>query len=50
MGGASTLQRTFRPQASRNLSVEVVPRAGHMLPEEAPEAVLTAARRFFTEP
>lgn len=46
MGGASSLKRIFEPQPSANLEVEIIPRAGHFLPEEAPEVVLEAAQRF----
>ena len=50
MGGHSALQRTFAPRPSRNLAVEVIPRAGHFLPEEAPEAVLERALAFLGSP
>ncbi len=46
MGGASALWRIFRPVPSRNLTVDVIPRGAHFLPEEAPEAVLERARPF----
>ena len=42
----SALARTGGHDVARNLAVEVIPRAGHMLAEEAPEAVLAAAQRF----
>jgi pimeloyl-ACP methyl ester carboxylesterase len=46
MGGASSLWRIFRPVPSRNLAVDVIPRAGHFVPDEAPDAVLERARPF----
>jgi pimeloyl-ACP methyl ester carboxylesterase len=46
MGGNSPIQRVLAPQPSRNLGVEVVPGAGHFLPEEAPDAVLAHAEPF----
>jgi pimeloyl-ACP methyl ester carboxylesterase len=49
MGGASALHRVVDPQPSRNLRVHTIPRAGHFLPEEAPEDVLRIARPFLAE-
>ena len=46
MGGASFLKRTFEPGPSRNLEVEVIDGAGHFLPEEAPDEVLSLASAF----
>lgn len=40
MGEHSPIRRALQPQPSHNLRVEVVPGAGHFLPEEAPGAVL----------
>lgn len=47
MGRNSALQRAFNPKPSRNLDVELIPRAGHFLPEEAPEDVLERVEEFF---
>jgi pimeloyl-ACP methyl ester carboxylesterase len=47
MGGASPLGRILGAHPSRNVAVERVPRAGHFLPEEAPERVLRLARDWF---
>ncbi|MCW3023166.1 MAG: alpha/beta hydrolase fold protein, partial [Conexibacter sp.] len=49
MGGASALRRVVDPQPSRNLRVQTIPRAGHFLPEEAPEEVLRIALPFLAE-
>lgn len=46
MGGASALRRVFDPRSAPNLTVSVIPGAGHFLPEEAPEAVLERALPF----
>lgn len=46
MGGDSALQRVFRPRPGPNLDVQVIPRAGHFLPEEAPAQVLELAVPF----
>jgi pimeloyl-ACP methyl ester carboxylesterase len=46
MGGASALQRVFNPSPAPNLSVSVIARAGHFLPEEAPGPVLSQALPF----
>jgi pimeloyl-ACP methyl ester carboxylesterase len=50
MGGASPLQRVLAPRPSRNLRVEVIPGAGHFLPEEAPDEVLALAAPFLAVP
>jgi pimeloyl-ACP methyl ester carboxylesterase len=49
MGGASPLRRVLDPQPSHNLRVQSIPRAGHFLPEEAPESVLAQAVPFLAE-
>ncbi len=46
MGSASALWRISRPVPSRNLAIDVIPRGGHFLAEEAPEAVLERALPF----
>lgn len=46
MGGASLLNRTVAPRAGGNLEVQVIPRAGHFLPEEVPDEVLARALPF----
>jgi pimeloyl-ACP methyl ester carboxylesterase len=46
MGQDSALRRVIDPQPSRNLDVQTLPRAGHFLPEEAPDAVLERALPF----
>lgn len=46
MGRASALRRVLDPQPSRNLRVEAIARAGHFLPEEAPDRVLDLAQPF----
>jgi pimeloyl-ACP methyl ester carboxylesterase len=46
MGGTSALRRVLNPRPSRNLAVETIPRAGHFLPEEAPDEVLRRAEGF----
>lgn len=43
MGSESPLHRVLTPQPSRSVTVEVIPRAGHFLPEEAPEEVCRLA-------
>ena len=50
MGGASLLHRALAPQPAPNLRVELIPRAGHFLPEEAPGEVLGHAREWLAEP
>ncbi len=50
MGGASFLTRLFEPQSGGRLRVEVIPGAGHFLPEEAPDAVLELAVPFLASP
>jgi len=40
MGGAGMLDKIARPHSGRNLRVERIPRAGHFIAEEKPEAVL----------
>jgi len=47
MGRASALYRVLRPRPGPNLRVETIPRAGHFLPEEAPEAVLRLLEDWF---
>ena len=42
MGGAGALNRIANPRPGRNLRIEVVPRCGHFIAEEAPDAVLAA--------
>ena len=46
MGAASPVRRVLDPQPSQNLRVERIARAGHFLPEEAPDQVLALARPF----
>ncbi len=46
MGARSPLQRVLDPRPTRNLRVEVIPEAGHFLPEEAPADVLDLALPF----
>jgi pimeloyl-ACP methyl ester carboxylesterase len=46
MGAASPLRRVLDPQPSHNLRVERIARAGHFLPEEAPDQVLALACPF----
>lgn len=43
MGEASPLRRVLNPRPQPGVRVEVIPRAGHFLPEEAPEQVLRLA-------
>lgn len=47
-GEASAVARTVGTDTIRGVPVEVVPRAGHFLPEEAPDAVLATIRRMLT--
>jgi pimeloyl-ACP methyl ester carboxylesterase len=47
MGGASPLRRVLDPQPGGRVRVETVERAGHFLPEEAPDAVLKLATEWF---
>jgi pimeloyl-ACP methyl ester carboxylesterase len=46
MGGASALRRVADPVSGPNLTVSVIARAGHFLPEEAPGPVLDRALPF----
>jgi pimeloyl-ACP methyl ester carboxylesterase len=46
MGGASPLHRALHPRPAARLRVETIPRAGHFLPEEAPDDVLERALPF----
>ncbi len=46
MGADSLLHRTLSPEPARNLRLEVLPGAGHFLPEEAPSEVLSLAIPF----
>jgi pimeloyl-ACP methyl ester carboxylesterase len=46
MGGASPLLWAIDPQPSRNLRVETISGAGHFLPEEAPDEVLSLSLSF----
>jgi pimeloyl-ACP methyl ester carboxylesterase len=48
MGGASSLYRVIGVSPSANLRVEVIPRAGHFLGEEAPTQVLDHALPFLS--
>jgi pimeloyl-ACP methyl ester carboxylesterase len=48
MGADSLLHRTLSPEPSRNLRIEVIPGAGHFLPEEAPSEVLSLALPFLS--
>jgi pimeloyl-ACP methyl ester carboxylesterase len=48
MGEASALRRVLDPRPGPNLRVESIPRAGHFLPEEAPDAVLEHALPFLS--
>ena len=50
MGGASALYWVSAPRPAPSLQVRVVPRAGHFLPEEAPEAVRALAMPFLAGP
>ncbi len=47
MGGASPLHRVLRPRTEPGVRVEVIPRAGHFLAEEAPGAVLARVEAWF---
>ncbi len=47
MGGASPLHRVLRPRTQPGVRVAVIPRAGHFLPEEAPDAVLRHVEAWF---
>jgi pimeloyl-ACP methyl ester carboxylesterase len=46
MGGASSLYRIMAPRPAPSMQVRVIPRAGHFLPEEAPDQVLALATPF----
>ena len=46
MGGASPLRWAVDPQPSRNLRVKTIRGAGHFLPEEKPDEVLSLAVPF----
>jgi pimeloyl-ACP methyl ester carboxylesterase len=46
MGEASPLRRVLNPRPQPGVRVELIPRAGHFLPEEAPEQVLRLAGRW----
>ena len=46
LGDASPLRRLLDPPPGRNLEVTTIPRAGHFLPEEAPDDVLRLAAPF----
>jgi pimeloyl-ACP methyl ester carboxylesterase len=50
MGGASPLHRLLSPSSGPNLRVEVIPGAGHFLPEEAPDQVLDLAEDWLAFP
>jgi pimeloyl-ACP methyl ester carboxylesterase len=50
LGGASPMHWALDPEPSRNLRVETIPRAGHFLPEEAPDEVLALAQPFLSAP
>jgi pimeloyl-ACP methyl ester carboxylesterase len=49
MGGRSALRFVLDPKPQANLEVRTIPRAGHFLPEEAPEDVLAHALPFLGE-
>jgi pimeloyl-ACP methyl ester carboxylesterase len=44
MGGAGMINRVTRPESSGALTVEIIPRSGHFLAEEAPDEVLRLSR------
>ena len=46
MGGASPLHRILDPQPAPGMRVEVIERAGHFLPEEAPDELLRLAESW----
>jgi pimeloyl-ACP methyl ester carboxylesterase len=46
MGDASPIRRVLNPRPQPGVRVEVIPRAGHFLPEEAPQQVLRLAGRW----
>ena len=46
MGGGSALYWVTAPRPAPSLEVRVIPRAGHFLPEEAPDAVRALATPF----
>jgi pimeloyl-ACP methyl ester carboxylesterase len=46
MGEHSAIHRILRPRSEHNLQIATIPAAGHFLPEEAPAAVLSLARRW----
>lgn len=50
MGQRSPLQRVLNPRTQPGVRVEVIPRAGHFLPEEAPEQVLALADDWLGRP
>jgi len=50
MGEASPLRRVLNPRSQPGVRVEVLPLAGHFLPEEAPEQVLRLARDWLGRP
>ena len=50
MGEASPLRRVLDPRPRPGVRVEVIPRAGHFLPEEAPGQVLRLADEWLGRP
>jgi pimeloyl-ACP methyl ester carboxylesterase len=46
MGGSSPLQRVLAPHPAPQLRIEVIPGAGHFIPEEAPDSMLELALPF----
>ncbi len=50
MGEASPLRRVLNPRPQPGMRVEVIPRAGHFLPEEAPDQVLRLAQDWLGRP